>query len=144
MKSIPLTILCLALLAAASLPGKAGDPEAPPQRVVRAERLTGKVRIDGRLEEPDWQRQPFGDFIQRDPDDGRPCSEKTDVWLAYDNDAIYVAARLHDSEPDKIIRLLSRRDDFVEADYFMFYVDPLYDRRSGFKFMVNPSGSLTD
>jgi hypothetical protein len=66
------------------------------------------------------------------------------VWLAYDDNAIYVAARMHDSEPDKIISLLSRRDDFVDADYFMFYVDPYYDRRSGFIFAVNPSGSIAD
>ncbi|HOW43805.1 MAG TPA: DUF5916 domain-containing protein [Candidatus Aminicenantes bacterium] len=144
MKKISLTVLSLALLASVCLAGSGGGPEAPQQQVVRAERLTGRVRVDGRLDEPDWQRQPFGGFIQRDPDDGRPCSEKTDVWLAYDDAAIYVAARLHDSQPDKIISLLARRDDFVEADYFMFFVDPLYDQRSGFKFLVNPSGSITD
>ncbi len=144
MKTTIFPILYLFLMASGGLPGKDNGSEPPQQRVVRAERLTGKVKLDGRLEEEDWRRQPISGFTQRDPDDGQPCSEKTDVWLAYDDSAIYVAARLHDSEPDKIIRQLSRRDDFVEADYFMFYVDPLYDRRSGFKFLVNPSGSITD
>ncbi|MCK4890988.1 MAG: carbohydrate binding family 9 domain-containing protein, partial [Candidatus Aminicenantes bacterium] len=64
--------------------------------------------------------------------------------MGYDDNAIYIAARMHDSEPDKIISLLARRDNFVEADYFLFYVDPYYDKRSGFKFAVNPSGSIAD
>jgi hypothetical protein len=130
---------------ASFVPSKKDSAAAPqPQRVVRAERLAGRVKIDGRLDEADWQREAISGFTQNDPDDGQPCSEKTDVWLAYDDSAIYVAARLHDSEPKKIISLLSRRDESVDADYFFFCVDPLYDKRSGFMFAVNPSGSITD
>jgi hypothetical protein len=138
--------LVLFLLTAAFLPLCGDEKEAgpPPPRTVRAQRLTGQVKIDGRLEEEDWRRQAISGFTQIDPNEGRPCSEKTEVWLAYDDNAIYVAARLFDSEPDKIISLLSRRDDFVDADYFIFYVDPLHDGRSGFKFAVNPSGSIAD
>jgi len=114
------------------------------QKTVKAARLTEKVILDGKLEEKVWQAKSITGFTQKDPDDGKPPTEKTEVWLAYDDNAIYVAARMHDSEPDKIISLLSRRDDFVDADYFLFYVDPYYDRRSGFKFAVNPSGSIAD
>lgn len=114
------------------------------QKNVKALRLTEKVTLDGQLDERVWQGKSITGFTQTDPDDGNPPSEKTEVWLAYDDNAIYVAARMHDSEPEKIISLLARRDDFVDADYFLFYVDPYYDHRSGFKFAVNPSGSIAD
>ncbi len=114
------------------------------QKSIKAIRLVEKVTLDGQLNEKVWQGKSISGFTQTDPDDGQPPTEKTEVWLAYDDNAIYVAARMHDSEPQKIISLLARRDDFVDADYFLFYVDPYYDRRSGFKFAVNPSGSIAD
>jgi hypothetical protein len=114
------------------------------QKTVRAIRLTEKINLDGKLDEEIWKRAGETGFTQNEPEDGKPATEKTEVWLAYDDNAIYVAARMTDSEPDKIISLLSRRDDFVDADYFLFYVDPYYDKRSGFKFAVNPSGSIAD
>ncbi|MDD8013980.1 MAG: DUF5916 domain-containing protein, partial [Acidobacteriota bacterium] len=144
MKKTIIAIFCLVMVAFFSLFGEETASAPQSERTVQAQRLTGKVKIDGWLQEADWQKEAIAGFLQRDPDDGKPCSEKTEVWLAYDDHAIYVAARLHDAEPDKIISQLSRRDDFTETDYFMFYVDPLYDRRSGFKFLVNPSGSITD
>jgi hypothetical protein len=136
-----------ALLAVAgTLTAKNGSDqkgEWQPQVVV-AQRLSEKVVLDGRLDERAWQRQPISGFTQNDPEDGQPVTEKTEVWVAYDDEAVYVAARMYDSEPAKIISLLARRDDFVEADYFIFYVDPYNDKRSGFKFAINPSGSLAD
>ncbi len=144
MKKTAAPALFLIVLACASLAGADGAAGPAGERTVQAQRLAAKVKVDGRLDEEDWHREAISGFTQTDPDEGRPCSERTEVWLAYDDSAIYVAARLWDSEPGKIISLLSRRDDFVEADYFIFFVDPLYDRRSGFKFAVNPSGSISD
>ena len=66
------------------------------------------------------------------------------VWVAYDKDNLYVAARLLDSRPDLIVGRLGRRDEFVDSDWFYFGLDPYYDRRSGFYFAVNPSGSILD
>ncbi|MEN8223327.1 MAG: DUF5916 domain-containing protein [Acidobacteriota bacterium] len=114
------------------------------QKTEVAERISDKILVDGKLNENSWKREPITGFTQNDPDEGKPATEKTEVWVGYDDHAIYIAARLHDSEPDKIISLLARRDNFVEADYFLFYVDPYYDRRSGFRFAVNPSGSIVD
>ncbi|MBN2346725.1 MAG: carbohydrate binding family 9 domain-containing protein [Candidatus Aminicenantes bacterium] len=144
MKIISMALCLLATTLGVMLHGDENVPAPPRERVVQTRRLTGQVKLDGRLEEEDWRRPPLNGFTQNDPDDGKPCSERTDVWLAYDDDAIYVAARLHDSDPGRIIRLLSRRDESVDADYFYFCVDPLNDKRSGFMFAVNPSGSITD
>ena len=63
---------------------------------------------------------------------------------AYDDQALYVAARLLDSPPDLIVSRLGRRDDFVDSDWFIFSVDPYFDRRPGFQVAVNPAGSICD
>lgn len=114
-------------------------------RQVRAVRLTGPVVVDGRLEEPFWRNiVPVTDFTQREPNQGMPASERSDVWVAYDEKALYVAARLFDSHADSIMALLDRRDNLNTADWFMVFLDPYNDKRSGNYFVVGPSGSVAD
>ena len=114
------------------------------QKVVEAIRAEEDIAIDGILAENSWQNQGYSDFTQRDPKDGEPPTEKTTFWVVFDDEAIYVAARMFDSEPDKIVSRLSRRDDSVDSDWFLFSVDPYYDRRSGYQFAVSPAGSIID
>jgi len=135
--------IMLACLTIASLIARESTEEWQ-QKTVTAVRCKEKVVVDGALDEETWAGPAITGFIQNEPEEGQPASERTHVWLAYDDHALYVAARMFDSKPDEIISLLSRRDDFVDADYFLFYVDPYYDRRSGYKFAVNPSGSIAD
>ncbi len=111
---------------------------------VQARRSRETIRIDGILQEAVWQGPGAGGFIQRNPLDGKPASEATEVWVAFDDKALYVAARLYDSEPGKIVGLLGRRDDELDSDWFTFAVDPYFDRRSGFAFSVSPAGSIID
>jgi hypothetical protein len=113
-------------------------------REVKAKRADEAIRIDGNLSEAVWQGTGAGDFTQRNPLDGKPASERTEVWVAFDDKALYVAARLFDAEPGKIVGLLGRRDDDLDSDWFTFAVDPYFDRRSGFSFSVNPAGSIID
>jgi len=115
-----------------------------PQKVVKALKIEKPLKIDGVLDEPVWKINGYSGFIQSQPEDGKPATEKTKVWIAYDQEAIYIAAKMFDKNPDKLISLLGRRDDFTESEWFVFYIDPYYDRRSGFKFAVNPSGSICD
>ena len=70
--------------------------------------------------------------------------ERTDVRILYDDDALYVGARLYDSAPDSVVALLARRDRVVTADRFTVYIDAYHDRRSGFYFGVNAAGTLYD
>ena len=116
------------------------------QKTLQAQRLDRgyKIKIDGLLSETLWQSTGYSDFVQTDPQDGAAPSEKTTVWLAFDKEALYVAARLYDSEPDKIVKQLSRRDDYSDSDWFRFAVDPYFDKRSGYRFSVNPAGSIMD
>jgi len=114
------------------------------QKQVKAFRTEEGVKIDGILNEAVWQLEGFGGFLQSDPTDGAPETEGTTVWIAFDDKTLYIAARLYDKDPENIIRRLGRRDDEVESDWFTFAVDPYYDRRSGYLFAVNPSGSIMD
>jgi len=115
------------------------------QHQVRAVKLTHPIEVDGKLTEAMWNTTPtVSQFIQREPNQGEPASEKTEVWIAYDDDALYVAARLHDSHPDSIIALLSRRDNLNNADWFGVFLDPYYDKRTGNYFVVGPAGSVGD
>jgi hypothetical protein len=116
-------------------------PAPPPVQAVRS--MT-PIRIDGDLSEDVWKGEGVSGFRQSDPQDGAPATEKTVVWVAFDNGNLYVAARMYDAEPEGIIRLLGRRDAEVESDWFVFAVDPYYDRRSGFQFAVNPAGAIQD
>ncbi len=119
--------------------------DAIPHPRVTAVRLTAPIVVDGELTEAVWQGAPaFTDFFQRDPVEGAPGSERTEVRVAFDDDAIYLGARLWDSHPDSIVARLARRDVSISADRFSFYLDPYLDRRSGYYFMVNAAGTQYD
>jgi hypothetical protein len=122
-------------------PPPGGSPPPP----VHCSRLASTVTIDGQIVEPAWQSaQAHAGFLQRDPVEGAPPSQRTEVRVAYDDDALYVAARMWDSAPDSILARLTRRDVSVPADNFCVYLDPFHDRRSGYYFQVNAAGVLYD
>ena len=141
-----MTLAALALIVLAAAPPSAAsdtvDSTPPP---VRAARLTGPVTVDGVLDEPIWQTaEPASRFLQRDPVEGVAPSQRSEVRIAYDDDAIYVGARLWDTAPDSILKRLSRRDVSIPADRFSIYLDPYHDRRSGYYFLINAAGTLFD
>ncbi len=82
-------------------------------------------------------------FVQRDPDEGVPASEATEVRIAYDDEAMYIAARMHDR--GTVTSRLGRRDMVnTSSDWFRVSLDSYYDRRSAFRFEVNPAGVRRD
>jgi hypothetical protein len=110
-----------------------------------ATRLGEAVTIDGELNEAVWRETPATDrFLQRDPSEGAAATERTELRLAYDDAALYVAARMHDSDARSIVARLGRRDAWLDADTFYLYLDPYHDRRSGFLFSINAAGTLYD
>jgi hypothetical protein len=140
----PLTIIAFIVILFLPLFLSANPPNPQEQKTVQAIRTDGPISIDGVLEEKAWQGEGYSDFVQSDPTDGAKPTEKTEVWVAYDEKSLYVAARLYDSHPELITCRLGRRDDYVDSDWFIFAVDPYYDRRSGYQFAVNPAGSIVD
>ena len=126
----------------AQLPG-ARDSVPPTAHAVRA---AGQVRIDGRLDEPAWAAAPaYSRFTQIDPEEGRPARQRTDVRVLFDDEALYVGYRLHDTEPGRIIARLGRRDmSLGDSDWVGVMIDSYHDHRTAFGFDVNPAGVRRD
>jgi hypothetical protein len=113
--------------------------------MVLAARASAEISLDGILSEPGWAAAtPVSSFTQREPDEGAPATERTEVRILYDNDALYVGARLYDSSPDSIRAQLARRDRVSNSDRFLVFLDCYHDRRTGFYFGVNAAGTLYD
>jgi Domain of unknown function (DUF5916)/Carbohydrate family 9 binding domain-like len=101
--------------------------------------------VDGRLDEEAWGHAPVQTaFRQRNPDEGAPATERTELRLLYDDDAVYVGVRLHDREPGRIVRQLSRRDVVAEADSFSLFLDPHHDHLTGVELQVSAAGVQRD
>jgi hypothetical protein len=154
-----LTIVCsLAGLpaAAAAQQGAAPVPVAPEvfardpatgAATIRAVRLSAPLQIDGRLDELIYGSvPPISDFIQMEPAGGQPATEKTEVWLFFDQRNVYVTMRAWESRPDLMVANEMRRDsnNIRQGDSLGFSLDTFYDRRNAFQFEVNPLGARTD
>lgn len=118
--------------------------EAPDQssKSFTAVRTNQAPRIDGDLSDPAWQNAAqVSDFLQREPFEYNEASERTDVYMMYDEDAIYFGFYLHDSRPDEITaKVLEQGGNIREEDRIRIIIDPFNDQRSGFLFQTNPNG----
>ena len=120
------------------------------EKVYYIQSISDAPIIDGILDEPFWSSiTPITDFVQQEPDNMEEPTEKTAVYLTYDERALYVAVRLYDSDPSAIVRKLAPRDDwhgaFDEmADWFSIEVDSHHDHQTGYSFAVNASGVISD
>ena len=122
-------------------------PDGVPRPTMRAFPIEGPVVIDGRLDEPVWsQNPPANGFIQKEPVEGAPALNDSDVWVLYDAGAIYVGAILHDATPWAIPTGLARRDASYagQFDYFEVMLDPNLDRLTGYRFRATSANVQTD
>ncbi|MBI2828609.1 MAG: carbohydrate binding family 9 domain-containing protein [Acidobacteria bacterium] len=114
---------------------------------VRAVRLSDALKFDGRLDESVYSTvSPIDGFIQQEPREGEPATEKTEVWVFFDDKNIYVSARCWDSQPERAIANEMRRDsqNILQNEAFSIFFDTFHDRRSGFNFSVAILGGLFD
>ena len=114
---------------------------------VRATRITEPITLDGGLDEGVYLRiKPIDGFLQQEPHEGQPATQKTEVWLLYDDKNVYVAARCWSTAPDRIVANEMRRDSFAlfQNDNFAVLFDTFHDRRNGVQFQSNPLGGLSD
>ncbi len=134
-------VLVIALPAVSPFVAFAGDS----LREVRAVRVSQPPQIDGFLNDEAWNlAQPATDFIQRDPDEGRPATERTEVRVLYDDEALYIGAMMFDARPQEIVARLTRRDNIVESDRFAVFVDSFHDHQTCYRFGVNAAGVKVD
>ncbi|MFO7894721.1 MAG: DUF5916 domain-containing protein [Longimicrobiales bacterium] len=113
---------------------------------VTAERIEAPPQIDGRLDDAAWADAAVATgFIQMRPDPGAAASFPTEVRVLYDDEAVYVGMRLRDPEPSEIAAQLGRRDaSGIYSDWAHVMIDSYHDRRTAFRFSVNPTGVQKD
>jgi hypothetical protein len=114
---------------------------------IQATRITTPMRLDGRLDEPFYESiPPISAFIQQDPHEGEPISERTEAWVFFDDRNLYVACRCWDEQADRIVANDMRRDssNLRQNDNFGVFLDTFHDRRNGFIFYVTPVGGMLD
>ena len=137
-------------------------PDAPPEpsapevvvrdaegrATVRAVRISQPLRIDGALDEALYRDvRSISDFIQVEPNAGQAATERTETWVAFDNDYVYVSFKVWDTRMDTLIATEMRRDStnsWQGNDLVSFIFDTFYDRRTSFTFTMNPLGGRSD
>ena len=143
---LPATVL-FACLAAAPLRAQPLLTHEGEAYTLRATRIATPLRIDGRLDESTYEQVPaITEYIQQDPDEGAPISERTESWVMFDDANIYFACRCWDSHPDRIVANDMRRDssNLRQNDNFGVVLDTFHDKRNGFLFYVTPVGGMFD
>ncbi len=148
--SIPMAMF-LALLFAGAAWGKP-DPNpghsAPPQndKIAEAIHVDKSPRLDGTLNDPLWQlAKSITEFRQREPHEGEPSTENTEVRILYTRHAVYFGIYCHDADPSRIIATELRRDVSQDLDdHFDILIDSNHDRRGAYVFEINPLGTQSD
>src|SRR5437867_5496076 len=119
-----LLMTCGASLAAQTLAPSA-TPVARPQKSAVAVRVpAGSVRVDGQLSDAVWTTiAPITDFVQKDPIEGAAPTDRLEIRIAYDDDALYVATHVISKDPSKIQAPVSRRDNIHQAEHIWISLD---------------------
>jgi len=115
------------------------------KRNIQAYRINSAIKIDGKLDEENWNRASgTRDFFQFEPYNGRPSNFDTEVKILYNNDALYIGAHLKDNCPDSIMKQLGRRDEIGQTDFFGISIDPFNDALNAYTFIVTPQNVQFD
>ncbi|MEE8129347.1 MAG: DUF5916 domain-containing protein, partial [Vicinamibacterales bacterium] len=152
-------VAVLVVCTTAIVSGQAGAPPSPvPPEVlsrdeagratVRAVRLTEPLDLDGSLDEPVYQEVPaITGLIQVEPVEGVPASERTEAWILFDDDNVYISARCWDSAPESqwVVNEL-RRDSMntFQNENLTILLDTFYDQRNAVYLLVTPIGGRLD
>ncbi len=135
-----IAVAVLAAMGATTL--AAQTPTGNAGKTLRAQHTDQAITLDGILDEAAWINAPtVDDFYQILPVEFSEPTEKTQVRLLYDEDALYIAAKMWDDQPDAITaNVLRQGDQSSTDDDFTIILDPFNDRRSGYRFQINPNG----
>jgi len=142
---VPCALLLAACAAAALGAPAALVQDAPDRPRVEAVRVAAPPTIDGRLDDPAWLDAPVATrFHQKIPDEGAPAREETEVRFLYDEEALYVGARMYSDDPAGIQAPVSRRDQVGSAEKILVALDTFHDRRTAWAFGITASGVRQD
>ncbi len=145
--------LGLFFLLSVPLPATAGafdandkSPGQVLQNGAEAARVDHAPKLDGTLDDPLWKTaKPITDFHQREPYEGQPPTERTEVRVLYTRHAVYFGVHCYDSDPSRIVATELRRDVSQDLDdHFEILIDSNHDRRGAYVFQINPLGTQVD
>jgi len=105
------------------------------------------MAFDGRLDEAFYsQTKSISDFVQQEPFEGQPATEKTEVWVFFDEQYVFVSARMFETDSARRVTSDMRRDssNLFNNDHFGVMFDTFYDRRNGYTFYANEAGGMVD
>lgn len=117
------------------------------KKKLQAKRLQSDIKLDGKFDEEAWANVPVANqFFGFEPNNGmpEPDSLKTEVKILYDDHALYVAATLYDSHPDKILKEITERDNFGTSDFFGIFINGFNDGQQEYSFFVNAANGQAD
>ena len=137
----PLFAVTAQVVVPASQPG-----HTIPVPVAVAAHRTGPIALDAKLDEADWSTAvAITSFRQVDPNEGELGTERTEVRFLFDDEALYVGAKMYDSHGAAgVTTRLVRRDGQFDSDFFELVIDGYHDHLSRAFFDLNPSGSKSD
>ena len=121
--------------------------DAEGRTTIRAIRLMSPLRVDGLLDEAIYSTvRPATDFVQAEPRPGLAASEKTEVWISFDTENVYLSVRAGETQPDRMVLNEMRRDSTItwQNENFGWGLDTFYDRRNGYMFQFTPIGGWAD
>ena len=137
------SIVCACVVAGLLCSGVASSTAA---QAITAVRVSGPpLKLDGRIDDAAWSAaEGAGDFIQREPLEGEPARNRTIVRFAYDDEALWVAARMFSTDPAGVRSLLSRHDRDNGSEQLIVSLDTNHDRRTAYNFAVTSAGVRLD
>ena len=121
--------------------------DAQGHATIRSTRLPSPMAFDGRLNEAFYgETKPISDFVQQEPFEGQPATEKTDVWVFFDDQYVYVSARMFETDSSRRVTSDMRRDssNLFNNDHFGVMFDTFNDHRNGYFFYANEMGGMVD
>ena len=136
----------LSLLMFLPLGATAQSADAALTKRITAQRIDGRaVDVNGDLDEPVWRKGRFtSDFLQKEPVQGAPPTDVTEVAVLYDDAAVYIGARLYCKDPAALQMHLDRHDNQGPTEQFIVTIDTYHDKRTAYGFGVNTSGVRFD
>jgi len=137
--------LVLALLVSSQF-SRAVNAQAVATPELHAVRATTPPQVDGVLDDAAWAHEPMPlePWVSYNPLRGEPAKQRTNVWIAYDDQAIYFAFRCEDEEPGKIRTTITRRDNAFNDDWVAVSLDSTRAGQTAYHLFVNPSGIQMD
>lgn len=135
--------LVLCLSAAAQVPRGISEQTVPAYKL-NIRKIHATIKVDGKLDEPVWKEvEPITKFVQTTPDEGAPVSQRTEAYIFYDDDNIYLGFKFWDN-PKTIQHRMAAHDTPTGSDSADFLIDTFRDRRTGYWFSISAGGVQFD